>query len=221
MTIFINEHQDLEQVSPERLDRLLADGWRHFGTSFYRYSLAINDEKIAHVLPLRIRIAGFTPSKSQRRIIKRNRDLEVEQNPTEINPEKVGLFNRHRGRFRHNVPDSILDFLSTSPGTVPCRNDEVCLRRNGLLLGVSFVDIGRQSASAVYAMFEPEESARSLGIQLILAGIDYARQLDLKYYYPGYAYREPSFYDYKKRFSGLEALDWCGGWYPCDNMEEM
>ena len=49
---------------------------------------------------------------------------------------------------------------------------------------------------------------------MILRGIDYAKELGLKYYYPGYAYVEPSFYDYKKRFSGLEYLDWQAGWKP-------
>ena len=29
---------------------------------------------------------------------------------------------------------------------------------------------------------------------------------------PGYAYREPFTYDYKKNFSGLEYLDWSAGW---------
>ncbi|MFM8393004.1 MAG: arginine-tRNA-protein transferase, partial [Acidobacteriota bacterium] len=65
--------------------------------------------------------------------------------------------------------------------------------------------------------FEPDESARSLGIYLILSGIEYAKRLQLKYYYPGYAYREPSFYDYKKRFQALEAYDWEGRWGPFKN----
>ncbi len=38
-------------------------------------------------------------------------------------------------------------------------------------------------------------------------------------YYPGYAYREPFTYDYKKNFSGLEYLDWNAGWQPYVNGE--
>ncbi|GIW37638.1 MAG: hypothetical protein KatS3mg074_036 [Meiothermus sp.] len=36
------------------------------------------------------------------------------------------------------------------------------------------------------------------------------------FYYPGYAYKEPSEYDYKKRLGALEYFDWKGNWlkYP-------
>lgn len=208
----IDEYQILAKVDPIRLDELHAQGWRHFGTIFYRYSVAIHSHGIYQVVPLRIRLADFSLSRSQRRVVARNRDLEVVIRPSEIDQEKFGLFARHKKRFRELVPDSIHQFLSPIPATVPCRNDEIRLHRDGILQGVSFLDIGHQAASAVYAMFEPTESARSLGIQLILAGIDYAKRLNLQYYYLGYAYQEPSFYDYKKRFSALEAFDWRGGW---------
>ena len=45
-----------------------------------------------------------------------------------------------------------------------------------------------------------------------LAFIRHARELGCRFYYPGYAYRGPSFYDYKKNFSGLEFYDWETGW---------
>jgi arginine-tRNA-protein transferase len=47
-----------------------------------------------------------------------------------------------------------------------------------------------------------------------LHSIEFSRAQGYRYYYPGYAYREPSAYDYKKRFIGLEFLDWETGWKP-------
>ena len=38
------------------------------------------------------------------------------------------------------------------------------------------------------------------------------RRARFRYYYPGYAYHESFAYDYKKRFCGLEHLDWQEGW---------
>ncbi|MFZ4792885.1 MAG: arginine-tRNA-protein transferase [Blastocatellia bacterium] len=211
--LYINEYDYLPAVTPARLDHLLASGWRHFGISFFRYSLLIDENgEIKRVIPLRIRLENFTLSRSQKRVITRNRDTELVIRPASIDQEKESIFERHKQRFANNVPDSISDFLSATPSTTPCRNDELCIYHEGRLIAVSFLDIGAISASAVYAIFEPEHSARSLGIYLILCGIDYAKQLDLKYYYPGYAYRERSFYDYKKRFSGIEAYDWNRGW---------
>ena len=210
--LYIDEQDYLPNVTPSRLDLLLANGWRHFGPSFFRYSLTIDRGEIRRVIPLRIRLADFSLSRSQKRILARNRDTELIIRPTTIDQEKEAIFDRHKERFTANVPDSIRNFLSPRPATIPCRNDELCVCHEDRLIAVSFLDIGALSASAVYAIFEPAESARSLGIYLILRGIDYAKQLNLKYYYPGYAYRERSFYDYKKRFSGLEAYDWNQGW---------
>ena len=58
----------------------------------------------------------------------------------------------------------------------------------------------------------PEETQRSLGILTMLLEIDFALRSGKKFYYHGYAYEGNSFYDYKKRFSGLERYDWRGNW---------
>ena len=49
---------------------------------------------------------------------------------------------------------------------------------------------------------------------MILHSIEFSRKRNCRYYYPGYAYREPFAYDYKKRLSALEYLDWNNGWRP-------
>jgi arginine-tRNA-protein transferase len=82
------------------------------------------------------------------------------------------------------------------------------------LSGVTFLDVGAQATSAVYAMFDPAELKRSLGIFMMLQSIEFSLRRGCCYYYPGYAYREPFAYDYKKRFVGLEAFDWAEGWKP-------
>ena len=210
--IYINEYIHRTHVTPAQLDFLLAHGWRHFGTEFFRYSLVLEHSRIRQVIPLRIRLDDFQLSRGQKRIVARNRDTEVVIRPSFIDRAKEEMFHRHKQRFANNVPDSIHDFLSPTPATVPCINHEICVFLNEQLIAVSFLDLGENSASAVYAIFEPEESSRSLGIFLILTGIDYAKKLNLKYYYPGYAYKGSSFYDYKKRFSGLEMYVWNRGW---------
>jgi leucyl-tRNA---protein transferase len=210
----INEYFIAAGVSAPEMDLLWAQGWRHFGTYFFRYSMAENEGTLCHVLPLRVKLSNFAPSRSQRRVLKRNLDVGVVVRDAIIDSEKEDLFLRHRQRFKQNVPDSIHDFMSEIPATVPCRNQEICVYDGDRLLAASFLDIGEDSTSAVYAAFEPRESDRSLGIFTMLCAIGHTQALGCRYYYPGYAYREPSVYDYKKRFSGLEALDWNNGWNP-------
>ena len=208
----INEEFYADQVSPVQIDRLLADGWRHFGEHFTRYNIGIHENKLRRVLPLRIRLKDFKLSKSQRRVLKKNQDLQTVIRPIEITAEKEILFESHKRRFSHSVPDSLYTFLSVSPADVPCKALEVCVYEKEKLLAASFFDVGASAVSAVYAMFDPQEITRSLGIYTMLLTIDYAAKNGKLFYYPGYAYEGNSFYDYKKRFSALESFDWNGNW---------
>jgi arginine-tRNA-protein transferase len=210
----MNEYFLAGQVGAADMDRLWEQGWRHFGVYFFRYSVMEHNGSPHHVTPLRIELATFSPSQSQLRVLKRNRDLEVVIRPAAIDSAKEALFYRHRERFKDNIPNSVFDFMSKKPASVPCRDEEICVYRGEQLLAVSFLDIGETATSAVYAAFEPAEHKRSLGILTMLRAIEYSQRLGCRYYYPGYAYLEPSMYDYKKKFSGLEFLDWSAGWRP-------
>ena len=211
---FINEEFHADAVTPAQLDFMLADSWRHFGTHFFRYNLGIYKDEIRRVIPLRIRLADFELSKSQRRVLRKNEDLRVEIRPVAITTESEALFHRHKQRFDHGVPNSIYDFLSREPATVPCETREIAVYREETLVAVSYFDVGLVSTSGIYAIFDPDESPRRLGILTMLKEIEYSIETARDYYYLGYAYEGESFYDYKKRFSALERFNWDGSWLP-------
>ena len=68
----INEYFVAGSVDASDMDLLWAQGWRHFGTYFFRYSIAEHEGTLCHVQPLRLKLADFVPSRSQRRGLKRN-----------------------------------------------------------------------------------------------------------------------------------------------------
>lgn len=209
---FINEEFYTLKTSPQELDALLENGWRHFGEHFFRYNLGWYQNDIRAVIPLRIRLADFTFSKSQRRVLNKNQDLQIIIRPIEITAETVSMFEHHRHRFAENVPDSIYTFLSLEPANVPCEALEIAVYDQEKLLAKSFFDVGVSSISSIYGIFEPEITERSLGILTMLLEIDFAIKSGKKIYYHGYAYEGNSFYDYKKRFRSLERFDWRGNW---------
>jgi arginine-tRNA-protein transferase len=215
MTVIQNEEHFLcLRASPAKMDRLWAEGWRHFGIVFVRYRTSVHGGKRFTVMPLRVDLERFALSRGQKRVLAKNRDAKTILRPTTIDAEKESLFERHRVRFEENRPTSLFNFLSPNPAHVPCANMELCIYVDDRLLGVTFLDLGATSTSAVYAIFDPIETKRSVGILMMLHSIHFSRQQGCRYYYPGYAYREPFAYDYKKRFSGLEYLDWKNGWKP-------
>jgi len=209
----INEDFSAEFVTARQLDKLLANGWRHFGMHFFRYNLGIYQNELRRVIPLRFRLQDMQLSKSQRRVLRKNSDLDVSIQPIVLTDETHDLFDRHKQRFKSGVPATINEFLSLDAANEPTEGLEVVVRRSGKLLAASFFDLGNTSISSVYAIFEPNEVSRSLGIYTMLKEIEYAIAIGKEYYYPGYAYEGESFYDYKKRFAPTEVFDWQGNWH--------
>jgi arginine-tRNA-protein transferase len=208
MATAMNQFWEIPRASAEAMDRLWAEGWRHFGTRFFRYSASWHDGRQVRVLPLRVCLRSFSLSRSQRRVLKRHAAARVEFGPAFVDAQREALFDRHKVRFAGNVPDSLYDFLAPEPARVPCETMECRLWRDDRLFGVSYFDVGAEAISAVYAMFDPAESGRSPGVKMILEEIRWASERGFKYVYLGYCYDRPSHYDYKKRFRGLEYLDW-------------
>lgn len=209
---FINEEFHALQVQAQEMDALWANGWRHFGTHFFRYNLSFYENEIRRVFPLRVRLSDFHLSKSQKRILKKNRDLQTIIRPIEMTEEKEILFERHKRRFKSGIPFSIYDFLDYDAAQTPCRAFELCVYAETKLLATSFFDVGEAAISSVYAMFSLDAASRSLGILTMLLEIDYARNRGKNFYYQGYCYEGNSYYDYKKRFGALERFDWNGNW---------
>ena len=82
------------------------------------------------ITPLRIALASFCRSKSQRRVMNKNTDLRHEVVPAVINDELRAMFQRHKERFTHNVPDALETFLGPDPaaGTRPASAPSGCCR---------------------------------------------------------------------------------------------
>jgi len=208
-------------VSPAQMDSLWAEGWRHFGIYFFRYQTSVHANKKFSVIPLRIDLGRFSLTRSQKRVLAKNRDARTVVRPASVDDEKRILFDHHSVRFHENIPTSLDDLVSPMPASVPCPTRELCIYLAERLVGVTYLDLGQRATSAVYAIFDPEEAKRSLGILMMLVSIRFSQERGCRYYYPGYAYREPFAYDYKKRFKGLEYLDWSAGWRPYVNGQNL
>lgn len=216
----IYDEYQFEKVNPDSMDLLWKGGFRHFGTYFFRYSIGLLNGEYAQVLPLRVLLKSFKLSKSQKKTIRKNQDLKIIIRDCFIDEEKKDLFTIHAERFTENRPESLYNFLSPeNTATTPCELKEICIYDNDMLAAVSFLDIGEKASSSVYAMFHPDYAKRRLGIYTLLLEIEYSISREMDYLYPGYAYRENSFYDYKKKFQPIEYFDWNGNWLPLSNEE--
>ena len=215
-----DEHFVSWEQSPEQMDALWAEGWRHFGPIFYRYRQCMTGDGLRNVQPLRVAADCFEPSASQRRVLRKNGDLEIRVRTAELLGDRQRLFDLHKRRFPDNVPNSLEDFLGPAPHAGPCQTLELGAFLGERLLAASYIDVGATGVSSIYAFFDPDESRRSLGTATMIWEILLARRTGRQWHYPGYAYAEPSGYDYKKRFGPMECFDW-NAWQPLSEAETL
>lgn len=166
-------------------------------------------------LPVRIPVKRYSPSRSMRRIIRRNADLTFSIAPATATVKQFELFTRYQ-QARHGDSDmarmGLTDYVAmVDEGRA---NTELLEARDseGELIGVMLVDRLPDGFSAVYSFFDPDEADRSLGCQLILSLVEEAAASDLDYVYLGYWIEESRKMAYKTRFQPLEILG-PRGWY--------
>jgi leucyl-tRNA---protein transferase len=199
-------------ISPEEFDRRLVDGWFHYNWAYRRFSRSGNYSAV----PLRIRLRDFKLSKSQRRVMRINADVEVEVAALDgMNDDEANLFRRHETRFGKNGPGTVI-----LPGGRGEFNKKVRVRDGERLIAVSYMETGATSGHGYYAIYDPEIAWRSLGILTLLKEIEYAKSVGKEYYYLGYAYKEPTLFDYKKRFHALEHYNWVDGWHDFERLAD-
>ncbi len=211
---------ELERASPQVMDALWADGWRHFGKTFFRDYFNVHGSRLVRVLPLRIRLSAFKMTRDQRRLRKKNHDVSIHFRPIVLTDEHMELFKRHAERFTENRPPSLYSFISLSPVLVPCPSLMCEIRKDGRLLAASFFDVGHEAVSSIYAMFDPDEASRGLGHLTLLSEIQFAQHFKKSFVYTGYAHTISSYYDYKKRYRGTEFYDWRSDWHPMNELRD-
>lgn len=156
---------------------------------------------------VRIVVDGFKMNKSQRRVWNRNADLSVEITPAVATNEQYELFDGYQ-KTRHVGGDMAkMDFFEFQAlvEETPVETSAVEFRdQDGRLVGVILMDHVEDGVSAVYSFFDPDEEKRSLGSQMILWLVDFAKSRLLKYVYLGYWVKGSPKMAYKAKFSPLE-----------------
>ena len=194
----------LRPLSGAEVDASLAGGDRRVGRMLYRTACP----SCRACEPIRIPVHGFRPTRSQRRVWKRNQDLRIEVSAPTFTEEKLALYNRHkRERGLARREDDLTRrgyegwFLQSSVRTVEMR-----YLVDGRLVGVGILDVGQRDSSSVYFFFDPDESRRSLGVHSVLAEVAWLAQRGGRHHYLGLYVDECRHLSYKARFGPHERL---------------
>lgn len=166
-------------------------------------------------LSIRVPVDPFRPSRAQRRVLRRNRDLVRRPCEAWATESQFDLFHRYLAR-RHPVGgmadmdafdyaamvdetpvnSTVIEYVQQDPETGAARLIAACLS-----------DILSDGLSMVYSWFEPEESRRSPGGYMILDHIAFARELGLQNVYLGYWVLGAPKMSYKTLYRPFELCD--------------
>lgn len=181
--------------------QLLDRHFRRSGRMFYRPRCAA----CALCIPIRMALAGFEPSRSQRRVLRKNEDVVVRWGRPALDAARLALYQRYAvERHEGEAPSaqSTSEFLYDSPTDTL----EATYWVGERLIGVGICDVTPVALSTVYFYFDPDEAARSLGVFSALQEMEYAGGLGLAYYYLGYWVPGCGKMEYKAAFGDHELL---------------
>lgn len=190
--------------------RFMDAGFRRSGLMLYQPIC----EGCRECRQIRVPVATFQPSKSQRRTLRKNADVQVEVGPPAPTREKFEIYQRYQLQWhRHESPSSweeFAEFLYEYPSDTL----EFVYRINDQIVAAGLCDVCPHSLSSVYFYFDPVWSSRSLGTHSALVEIDWAAAHGIPHYYLGYLIRGCDTMSYKANFRPYELLGTDGLWRP-------
>jgi leucyl-tRNA---protein transferase len=183
-------------------DTLSRQGFRRSQNVVYRPSCA----GCSACLSARIVASEFQPSRTHRRILRRNYGLtRMATNPWATEAQ-YALFRRYLDA-RHaagGMADMDLHEFAAMVEETPVRSRIVEYHLDGELLAVCLTDVLSDGLSMVYSFYDPDRPEHSLGTYIILDHVRMARDAGLPYVYLGYWVPGSPKMDYKRRFAPLQ-----------------
>ncbi len=191
-------------------DSLTQVGFRRSQNIAYRPAC----ESCQACVSARIPAADYVFSRSERKTLARNEDIERHLVEAEATMEQFELLRRYLitrhadgGMAEMTWPDYVAMVEDTA-----VRTHIIEYRRRtgdrgpGDLVGCALVDLMADGLSLVYSFYDPALTRRSLGSFMILDHVVQACLTSLPYVYLGYWVRGSDKMDYKLRFSPVELL---------------
>jgi arginyl-tRNA--protein-N-Asp/Glu arginylyltransferase len=191
---------------------LMTEGFRRSGEQSYRPHC----ENCDACQSIRVLINDFSPSKSQKRSLKRNANFTIKHSEKvreyyyPLYENYINTFHQDGSMFPANV-EQFESFISSKLTTQLFIETWCEVDGDKQLICVAVTDLLSNGLSAVYTFYHPDFKSYGLGRFSILTQIDLCRQLNLPYLYLGYQIDACQKMNYKNSYYPHErfiSLEW-------------
>ncbi len=186
---------------------MLERGWRRFGRMHFVPECKTCDKCVS----MRIDVKHYKFSKSEKRVIAKNKDTKLYIRQPSITMEHLNLYDKYH-RFMNDKKDwpyspiEVDDYIKSYVDGKEEYSKEFLYVRDDKLIGVALVDILPEAVSAIYCYYDHAYSDLSIGKFSILAQIKIAKELNIPYIYLGYWIKEHFSMGYKEAYAPFEIL---------------
>lgn len=189
-------------IGDNTLEMFFDRGYRRNGNCIYSMRCPL----CKACMPIRVRPGEFKPSRTQRRVTKKNKDVTAGIAPLRMCEENLALLDKYLNNRFPESKSSAEEYYAGFFISAISRCFEIRYRVDDRLIGVSVVDGSERWLNAVYFYFDPDEACRSPGVMNILNLIQFCRRNKISLLYLGYLIRGISSMSYKSAFKPHEIL---------------
>ncbi|GGG39988.1 GNAT family N-acetyltransferase [Hymenobacter glacieicola] len=206
-------------IRGDALDFYLSQGYYRMHQDLFTCRfLPINDDLYTvHWLRLELVTVHYGPA--QRRLLRLNEPFALTIRSFQLTDEYEALYALYRGAIAFDAPETVEAFLLAGAAHNVFSTYIIEVRDKGQLIAAGIFDSGARSLAGIMNFYHPAYRKYSLGKYLMLLKINYARQHQKTYYYPGYLVHGYPKFDYKlfpclTATQVFDALN--GSWLPFD-----
>ncbi len=186
---------------------MLQRGWRRFGNMHFVPECKSCNECVT----IRINVNEYKFTKSQKRVLSKNKGIEVYLQEPTLSVDHLKLFDKYHShmnkkkswKYENVTPD---DYYRSYVSGASTYGKELLYFKDDKLICVALLDILEEGMSAIYCYYDHDYEKLSLGKYSILAQISLAKQMNIPYLYLGYWIKDHASMGYKEDYKPFEVL---------------
>ncbi len=198
----------IDNCDASHCQELIERGYRRFGKMYFRPICSTCQE----CQSIKIDVASFEFSKSQRRVIKKGEKLKSYIQVPTLTQEHLTLFNKYHlymkdkkeWEFQETTAQHYYNSFVNGHSNF---GYEVLYFDGDKLIGVDLIDILEDGISSIYFYYDPDYTQFSLGKLSLYNQIKFAKKSNKKWIYLGYYVQECPSLSYKAHYKPYITLN--------------